>query len=39
MLFFSLFFAMIIGDAGYGAIFLALTLAFYRTTVFLIDDM
>lgn len=30
MLFFSLFFAMIIGDAGYGAIFLALTLAFYR---------
>ena len=30
MLFFSLFFAMIIGDAGYGAIFLAITLAFYR---------
>ena len=30
MLFFSLFFAMIIGDAGYGAIFLALTLAFYK---------
>ena len=30
MLFFSLFFAMIIGDAGYGAIFLALTLVFYK---------
>ena len=30
MLFFSLFFAMIIGDAGYGAIFLALTLAFRK---------
>ena len=28
MLFFSLFFAMIIGDAGYGAIFLGLTLLF-----------
>ena len=30
MLFFSLFFAMIIGDAGYGAIFLGLTLWFRR---------
>lgn len=30
MLFFSVFFAMILGDAGYGAIFLALTLAFRR---------
>ncbi len=30
MLFFSLFFAMIIGDAGYGLIFLALTLVFWR---------
>lgn len=30
MLFFSLFFAMIIGDAGYGAIFLALTLLFRK---------
>ena len=30
MLFFSLFFAMIIGDAGYGAIFLLLTLAFRK---------
>ena len=30
MLFFSLFFAMIIGDAGYGLIFLALTLAFWK---------
>ena len=30
MLFFSLFFAMIIGDAGYGAIFLGLTLWFRK---------
>ncbi len=30
MLFFSLFFAMIIGDAGYGLLFLALTLLFAR---------
>ena len=30
MLFFSLFFAMIIGDAGYGLIFLALTLLFAK---------
>ncbi len=30
MLFFSLFFAMIIGDAGYGALFLGLTLLFRR---------
>ena len=30
MLFFSLFFAMIIGDAGYGAIFLCLTLLFAK---------
>lgn len=30
MLFFSLFFAMIIGDAGYGALFLGLTLVFRR---------
>lgn len=30
MLFFSLFFAMIIGDAGYGLIFLALTLVFWK---------
>jgi len=30
MLFFSLFFAMIIGDAGYGAIFLGLTLLFSK---------
>ncbi len=30
MLFFSLFFAMIIGDAGYGAIFVALTLLMRR---------
>ncbi len=30
MLFFSLFFAMIIGDAGYGLLFLALTLLFAK---------
>ena len=30
MLFFSLFFAMIIGDAGYGALFLGLTLLFRK---------
>lgn len=30
MIFFSLFFAMIVGDTGYGAIFLGLTLAFRK---------